>query len=114
MTPPVSSPAAATPPAATFSRHLRTLRIVLAIALVVATPLIVVLAAQQSRSGTADAYRQQARADATAVARTAADTPRPDLNATLERIRRTDAQVRGIAVYSRSGGNYRIWSVAAA
>jgi diguanylate cyclase (GGDEF)-like protein len=85
----------------------RALRVALVIGLVVAAPLIVLLAAQQSRSGAADAYRDQARADATAVARSAATTPRAQLDKALERIRRADAEVRGLAVYDRSGPRYR-------
>jgi len=60
------SPAAVPSSTATLARRVRVLRIVLALALIVAVPLVVALAAHQGNAGTEDAYRQQARADATA------------------------------------------------
>ena len=104
----VPSPGSATPsPTATFARRVRTLRIALVVALLVAVPLVVALATHQGRSGVADAYRAQARTDAAAVARVAAGVPRAEVDRELERIRRADADLRGIAVYKRMGGGYR-------
>src|SRR5688500_7950174 len=97
-----SAPSSAPTPTATFARRVRALRIALAIALVVAVPLVVALATHQGRSGTEDAYRQQAQVDATAVARVAGATPRAEIDRELERLRRANADVRGIAVYRRS------------
>src|SRR3954452_16771563 len=93
------TPAAVPSSTATLARRARALRIALAIALIVAVPLVVALAAHQGSAGTEDAYREQARADATAVARVAAATPRPQLDGELDRIRRATADVRGIVVY---------------
>src|SRR4051794_7047284 len=101
------TPAAAPSPTTTLTRRVRALRIALGLALVVAVPLIVALATHQSRAGTKDAYREQARADATAVARVAAQAPRQGLARELERLRRSNADVSGIAVYRRTGGVYR-------
>jgi len=94
-----SAPSPSSSPTATFARRVRTLRVALALALILAVPLIVALATHQGRSGTEDAYRAQARADAAAVARVAATTPRAELDRELERIRRANAEARGIAVY---------------
>ena len=101
------SPAAVPSSTATLARRVRALRIALALALIVAVPLVVALAAHQGNAGTEDAYREQARADATAVARVAAETPRAELDRELERIRRANADVRGIAVYRGAAGSYR-------
>src|SRR3954469_14110609 len=101
------TPAAAPSPTTTLARRVRALRIALALGLVVAVPLIVALGTHQSRTGTKDAYREQARADAISVGRVAAQAPPPALARELERLRRSNADVRGIAVYRRTGGVYR-------
>src|SRR5829696_3519449 len=92
-----SAPPTSASPTTTFGRRVRALRIALAVALAVAVPLVVALAAQQGRAGTQEAYREQARTDATAVAALAAEAPRATLGAELERIRRANSDVRGIA-----------------
>ena len=102
-----SAPSPSSSPTATFARRVRTLRVALALALILAVPLIVALATHQGRSGTVDAYRAQARADAAAVARVAATTPRAELDRELERIRRANAEARGIAVYRPARDSFR-------
>jgi hypothetical protein len=103
VTPATSDPSAGTTPpsaASPFARHVRALRVTLALALVIAVPLVVLLATHQSRTASADAYRDQARTEATAVARDAAAGPRSG----LDRLRRAHPDVRGVAVYRRAGG----------
>jgi len=102
-----SAPSPSSSPTATFARRVRTLRVALALALILAVPLIVALATHQGRLGTVDAYRAQARADAAAVARVAATTPRAELDRELERIRRANAEARGIAVYRPARDSFR-------
>src|SRR4051794_1980018 len=101
------TPAAVPPSTATLARRVRALRIALAIALIVAVPLVVALAAHQGSAGKEEAYREQARADATAVVRAAAAAPRAELDGELDRIRGANADVRGIAVYRGAAGDYR-------
>src|SRR3954469_22591861 len=101
------TPAAVPPSTATLARRVRALRIALAIALAVAVPLVVALAAHQGNAGTEDAYREQARADATGGPGVAAAAPRPELDRELDRIRRASADVRGVAVYRGAAGHYR-------
>src|SRR5215212_4666760 len=107
---PATAPSASSPSpslTATFARRVRALRMALVLALVAAVPLVVALATHQGRSGTESAYRAQARADAVAVARAAAQTPRAELDRQLERIRRANGDVRGIAVYRPARGSFR-------
>jgi diguanylate cyclase (GGDEF)-like protein len=85
----------------------RALRIALAATLAVAVPLVVALVTHSNRSGVEDAYRTQAQADATAVARRAGGEPRARLARELKRIQSTTPEVAGIAVYRRSASGYR-------
>ena len=106
VTPATSDPSAGpTPPSAAsaFAHHVRALRVALALALLIAAPLVVVLVTQQSRSASADAYRDQARTEATSIARDAAARPASG----LDRLRRAHPDVRGVAIYRRVGGRYR-------
>ena len=98
------TPAAGPSTTATLARRIRALRIALAITLIVAVPLIVALAAHQGNAGTEDAYREQARADATAVARVAAETPRAELAAELRRLRRANLARADAAGANRDQG----------
>jgi diguanylate cyclase (GGDEF)-like protein len=106
VTPAATSPSASHTPAA-FARRMRTLRIALAVTLAVAVALVVALVTQSNRSGVEDAYRAQARADATAVARQAVGEPEDRLARELKRLQATTPDLAGIAVY---GGSRQIAS----
>jgi diguanylate cyclase (GGDEF)-like protein len=79
---------------------MRALRIALVVTLALAVPLVVALVTHSNRSGVEDAYRAQARAEATVVARQAASAPRTRLPRELKRLAATTPGLAGVAVYS--------------
>jgi diguanylate cyclase (GGDEF)-like protein len=104
---PAATSTSPTPTPTAFARRVRALRVALIVALVVAVPLVVALVTHSNRSGVEDAYRAQARADATAVARAAVREPRARLARELERVRSTVPDVAGIEVFRRTGSEER-------
>jgi diguanylate cyclase (GGDEF)-like protein len=110
---PVVTPAATNPSAiadtptvtGAFGRRLRALRYAVIAALIVAVPLVVVLATRHSDAGMKQAYGTQARADARAVARATAAASdhgsRASVARQLEQVRGANPDVGAIAVYRK-------------
>src|SRR3954464_3242793 len=86
-----------------FGRRLRALRFAVIAALIVAVPLVVVLATRHSDAGVKQAYGTQGRADARAAPRApagaAAHGSRAVVARQLQQVRAANPDVTAIAVY---------------
>ena len=94
-----AAPPSPTPTPSAFASRVRRLRLALIVALAIAAPLVVALVTHSNRSGVEDAYMADARADATAVARSAVSEPRAKLPRALDRLQEQVPELAGIAVY---------------